>query len=291
MVKKNSTTVPAAAPARPVAEPLPTYAPLLAAYHKAYTRELETMIGQLPLCYGDQVLDVGCGDGAYVRWMAPHVGPQGRVLGMDISPDYLKVAAGRTPTASFVARIDWLAGDIHQLPFADNTFDLVWCAQSLFSFPDALRALCEMRRVAKPRGVVAILEDDTLHQILLPWPVELELALRTAELKAFARETSKPHKYYVARRLRALFEQAGLRPQQKKTYASNRQAPLNPEERAFLDLYLKDIRQRTRPFLSRSALTKFDRWLDPESEVYLLNQPDLTVTCLDHVMWGVKPYP
>ena len=46
-----------------------------------------------------------------------------------------------------------------------------------------------MVRLARPGGTVAVLEDDSLHQVLLPCPVEVELALRAAELKGFVGES------------------------------------------------------------------------------------------------------
>jgi ubiquinone/menaquinone biosynthesis C-methylase UbiE len=268
---------------------LPSYAPMLAAYHRAHAAELRAIIAELPLRPGDCVLDVACGDGTYASWMAAHVAPPGAVIGVDVSFDYLRLAQRYAGESSFAACIHLTTGDVERLPFADSRFDLVWCAQSLYDFPDALRALQEMRRVVRRGGLVVVLENDRLHHLLLPWPVELELALRQAELQALAQETLQPRKFYVGRRLRQLFRFAGLQQSCKRTYATNRQAPLDEDERMFLHDYLHRLRQQVHPYLAPSVLRQFDAYIDPDAACSLLNHPDVTVTCVDHVIWGVKP--
>jgi ubiquinone/menaquinone biosynthesis C-methylase UbiE len=106
------------------------------------------------------------------------------VVGLDISPRYLELArkAGRErPSASVAASID-------RIPFADRTFDVVWSAQSLFSLPEPIDAVARMARIIKQGGIVAILEDDRLHWVLLPWSVEIELAVRTIEWDNFRKK-------------------------------------------------------------------------------------------------------
>lgn len=271
--------------ASPNVESLPEYEPMLADYHHAYAEELREMVASLPVKEGDRVLDVACGNGAYSRWLAERVGSSGRVVAVDILPAYLDAA--RVGTSG--ERVRFAVADIDRLPFADDTFDLVWCAQSLYSLPSPVETLRRMRQVARPEGTVAVLENDTLHHILLPWPIEVELAVRRAELAGFIEETERPRKFYVGRLLGEVFRAAGIEPCRKRTWASNRQAPLGPRERGFLEKYLHDLRARARPHLEPKLRAKFDRLVDPASEDYLLDDPDLSVTCIDHVVLGVKP--
>jgi SAM-dependent methyltransferase len=121
--------------------------------------------------------------------------------------------------------MDFVASAFDRLPFPDRSFDLVWCAQSLFSLPDPVVAIGHMSRMLRPGGLVAVLENDTLHQVLLPWPVALELPLRAAELRSFQEESRTSSRYYVGRRLPAALAAAGLDPEQTTTLAFDRQAP------------------------------------------------------------------
>ncbi len=57
-------------------------------------------------------------------------------------------------------------------------------------------------------GWLAVLETDSLHEVLLPWSADLELAIRHAELEAYCARTRRPEKRYLARRLEAFMLRA-----------------------------------------------------------------------------------
>jgi len=137
-------------------------------------------------------------------------------------------------------------------------------------------------------GTVAVLENDTMHHILLPWPVEIELAVRRAELLGLVEESDKPRRFYVGRQLCQVFRAAGLVNCQRRTWATNRQAPLGPRVRGFLENYLLDLKERALSHLEPAMADRFERLVDPRSDDYLLDGPDLSVTCIDHVVWGTK---
>jgi ubiquinone/menaquinone biosynthesis C-methylase UbiE len=267
---------------------LPDYEPLLAAYHHAFAPELATMIASLPLCDGDQVLELACGDGAYTPWLAARVGPTGAVVGLDIDPAYLEVARQVVAREGLADTVRLVGGALERLPFADGAFDAAWCAQSLFSLPEPIDAVRRMARVVKPNGLVAVLETDTLHQVLLPWPVDLELAVRAAEWRAFVEESAHPRKFYVGRGLVGVFREAGLTEVEARTFASDRQAPLGPAERAFLEHYLADLLERVAPRLKPGDRKTFRRLAEPDSPEFLANRPDIVMTCVDRLVWGRK---
>jgi SAM-dependent methyltransferase len=102
---------------------------------------------------GEHVLDVACGTGALTRHAAKIVGRQGRVVGLDLSPEMLAVA--RTVDGSDDV-IEWREGDVSAMPFEDGTFDIVYCAFGLMFFSNRMVALKEMRRVLKPEGLIAL---------------------------------------------------------------------------------------------------------------------------------------
>lgn len=267
---------------------LPAYAPMLAAYHRAAAVELRSMIAALALQPGAQVLDVASGDGVYLGLLGEQVGSAGRVVGVDISPAYLRVAEQHVRERGLEQRVSLQLGDVAQLPFADDSFDLVWCAHSLYSLPDPLVALREMRRVVRPGGTVAVLENDTLHHMLLPWPAELELAVRQAQLAALEQTTSLTGRFYIGRNLCGSFELAGLSECSVTTYTIDRRAPLSQDERTFVEYYLHDLRERAMPHLEPAARDAFDLLLRPGSRLYLLDQPGFFLSHLEIVARGVK---
>ena len=105
----------------------------------------ETAIEHLGIGDDQLVLDLGCGTGAFLRAAADR-GAQ--VAGLDAAEGLLAIARERVPEAIL------LAGDMQDLPFDDDRFDVVTGFSSLFFADDMTRALSEARRVAKPGGTV-----------------------------------------------------------------------------------------------------------------------------------------
>jgi ubiquinone/menaquinone biosynthesis C-methylase UbiE len=268
---------------------LPAYEPMLAAYHRAFASELRSIVGSLPITEGHAVLDMACGDGAYSPWLADRVGVEGRVVAVDKSPKYLEIARKGRTTSSFPDSIEVLCATIYSLPFEDEAFDLCWCAHSLYSLPDPVKSLMAMLRVTKPGGVVAVLESDTFHHVILPWPVEIELSVRAAELQFLVEDSQKPRKFYVGRRLRSVLRKAGLKDIVIRTVAHDRSTPLGPDELAYFTEYLKDLSTKLTNRLDGGARRKFESLVDSQSDEFLLSDPDLTVTCIDQLAWGRTP--
>ena len=269
--------------------PLPDYASMLRAYHRGFAVELEAMIATLPIEPGQRILEVACGDGTYTTWLARRAGETGFVVGLDLSFDFLQFArdeVARAERQASASGATWLVeAAIERLPFAARGFDMVWCAQSLFSLPEPRAAVERMAEMARPGGVVAVLEDDTLHQVLLPWPVEVELAVRLAEWAAL-NDRLHPRKFYVGRRLVELFRQVGLVEVTVRTFASDRIAPLDPDVRTFLAEYLRQLRVVVADRLDPAIRDRFDSLVDPASGEYLPDAPNLALTVIDHVVRG-----
>lgn len=103
---------------------------------------------------GNCVLDVGCGTGAAARSAAELVGADGRVIGIDLNGSMIDVARSCPPVPG--SPVAWHEASAYALPVADETMDVVLCAQVLQFLDDPQQALHEMRRVVKPEGLVAL---------------------------------------------------------------------------------------------------------------------------------------
>jgi ubiquinone/menaquinone biosynthesis C-methylase UbiE len=98
-------------------------------------------------------LDVATGTGWAALAAAQHVGPTGRVLGVDLAPELLERARQKVAAAG-LTQVEFRVGDAERLDLADQRFDVVLCASALFFVPDMLAALREWHRVLKPGGQV-----------------------------------------------------------------------------------------------------------------------------------------
>jgi ubiquinone/menaquinone biosynthesis C-methylase UbiE len=262
---------------------LPEYAAELTAFHRAHRAELRQIIRDLDVPQHAAVLDVACGDGVYGQWIAEKVGPHGAVIGADRSAAYLEAAnRQRTVQQQFVA------ADIQLLPFDCEVFDVAWCAQSLVSLPEPVAVLSEVRRVLRPGGRAVVMENDSLHELMLPWPEDLELAIRAAQWRAYQTTKQRPEKRYIGRRLSSVMRRAGLQPISRKTYATDRLAPLNDDETMFLTNHLGALRDTVRQYLPRTQLSSFDRLTHPDSDQFMLAWPDFEMTWIDVVCVGKK---
>ena len=104
---------------------------------------------------GDHVLDVASGLAPVARLAAAAAGSGGRVVASDISGPMLTAAAARQAEAGW-APIEYLECPATALAIDNDSFDVVLCQQGLQFFGDRAAAVREMRRTAKPGGVVVV---------------------------------------------------------------------------------------------------------------------------------------
>ena len=107
---------------------------------------------------GTSLLDVGCGPGTVTVDLARRVAP-GEVVGLDAAPGVLDEARAHAAQAG-VDNVRFEVGDAYTLPVPDSSFDVVHAHQLLQHLTDPVAALREMRRVARPGGLVAVRESD-----------------------------------------------------------------------------------------------------------------------------------
>jgi ubiquinone/menaquinone biosynthesis C-methylase UbiE len=101
---------------------------------------------------GERVLDIGCGTGGTTAELARAVGPDGRVLGVDISEPLVGAAH-----AQGLANAAFEVGDATTYPFEAQSFDLVFSRFGVMFFADPVAAFRNIRRAMKPTGRLVFL--------------------------------------------------------------------------------------------------------------------------------------
>jgi ubiquinone/menaquinone biosynthesis C-methylase UbiE len=106
----------------------------------------------------DQILDVGCGGGRTINKLAV-MASAGKVYGIDYSEQ--SVAAARKTNARWIdiGRVEIEQSSVSQLPFPDDTFDLVTAIETHLFWPDLLNDFRELFRVLKSSGVFLIVAE------------------------------------------------------------------------------------------------------------------------------------
>ena len=112
-------------------------------------------IERLELAHGAAVLDVCCGTGASALPAAQAVGPDGRVIAVDLAEELLKLGRAKAAAAR-LRSVEFRRGDMTALGFPDGFFDAVVCVFGIFFVPDMQAQVAELWRMVRPGGRLAI---------------------------------------------------------------------------------------------------------------------------------------
>jgi ubiquinone/menaquinone biosynthesis C-methylase UbiE len=224
------------------------------------------LVGRAGFQPGWHLLDAGCGTGRFLPHLAELVGARGRLTAIDLAPENVHLV--RTRYATLPALADVAQGDVTDLPYADDTFDAVWCANTVQYLDDdqLRRALAQLRRVVRPGGLVAVKDLDASTITARPCPPFLfaDFFRTAAATSGYARNLLRTRDHYLF--LRA----AGLADVRQYTVLSEHFAPFTPAERAFYG--------RTCAGLAALALAAgpdpaWQAMLDPADRANWLNAP------------------
>lgn len=103
---------------------------------------------------GEIVLEIGFGTGHALKKISDSVGDNGRVYGIDISSEMLKISRHRLEKSNHMQNVELYCGDAVEMPYGDNKFDVVFMSFTLelFDTPEIPQVLREIKRVMKTNG-------------------------------------------------------------------------------------------------------------------------------------------
>jgi ubiquinone/menaquinone biosynthesis C-methylase UbiE len=128
-------------------------------YDGFWAKQLEPaqtrMIEMAALERGEHVLDTACGTGLVTFRAAEAVGPDGRVVGTDISEEMVRMVS-EIASQRGISHVSFERMDAEALALDDASFDAALCGLGLMYFPDPIKAFKEMARVLRPDGRVGL---------------------------------------------------------------------------------------------------------------------------------------
>jgi SAM-dependent methyltransferase len=173
---------------------------------------------------GEVVLDLGSGGGIDVLLSAKRVGPAGKAYGLDMTDEMLALARENQRRAG-VANVEFLKGEIENIPLPDATVDVIVSNCVINLSADKDRVLREAFRVLKPGGRLAVSDvvvksgmPAEVRQSMELWAGCISGALEEPEYEGklagagFTGIGIEPTRYYTVREARAFLVQAGFDP-------------------------------------------------------------------------------
>ena len=109
---------------------------------------------------GMRVLEIGCGSGAFTIDAARAAGQTGKVYALDIQEDMLSKLRAKLsrPENSEIRNVELIKKSAYELPFEDDSLDIVFIVTVFQEIPDKQRVLYEIKRVLRPGGILAVSE-------------------------------------------------------------------------------------------------------------------------------------
>ena len=171
---------------------------------------------------GETVLDLGSGGGIDVLLSAKRVGPRGKLYGLDMTDEMLALARENQQKAG-VTNVEFLAGDIEDIPLPESSVDLIISNCVINLSPDKDRVLKEAFRVLRPGGRLAVsdivvrgsMPEEVRHSVEL-WAgcvagaLEESDYLRKLQQAGFEQVSIEPTRIYSAADAREFLIGAGL---------------------------------------------------------------------------------
>lgn len=259
-------------------------------HHKTKEDERREMVGDMSLKEGETVLDLACGPGLWTSLIAEKVSPGGKVVGVDFSPDLIEHARESFERKQECIKnvVEFRIGDLYDIPFEDDSFDVVLCGNTYAYITEPLEALEEQRRVTKRGGKVVAKDFDNGNIIF--HPIEASFSQKIMEAAARSLKENPPEpKFdnYIGRKMYGLFLKAGFKDVYCKSYAISKVAPLSPASKRYISGTAEWYARIAEPYLSKCDVQRWREYFDSDSDNYILEREEFYLCMVAMLTIGV----
>lgn len=243
----------------------------LDSHYNAARIEYEEMICSVGYQKGWSVLDAGSGSGSFIPILSKLIGSEGIIYAIDLAPENIEVVQARIENNEFACEVKTQKGNVTLLPFANNTFDAIWCANvfQYLTVNEMTKALGEFKRVVRPGGLIAIKELDLTASHVVPDPITywhiIEKTRSSIQIQSALNTIKLP----------SLMTKSGLKFLSHKTFLVERYHPLKLSDLPYLNAISQSFGiSASKLHLTEQELMIVKRLSEPNSPEYYLNSPD-----------------
>jgi len=234
--------------------------------------ELKCAVAGLGLRPRMRVLDAGCGAGNMLQWFQDAVGPEGLVVGIDLSAAHAQMARAAAPPGATVLQADLLRACV-----APATFDLIWSLNTINHLRDPAAGLAQLATLLRPGGRIALGQSALLPEMYFAWDARLERLTHEAVRRYYqARYGINEHDLRSARNILGWMQRAHLRNITARTVVMERVNPLRrTDETYLLEAILRGtFGERLRPYLPAAEYEALSMLCDPRHPAFALRRAD-----------------
>ena len=138
----------------------------------------------------DVILDVGCGGGINIKRMAQDAK---KVYGIDYSIESVNLSKEVNEKLIDEGKVEIMKGNVKDLPFEDNTFDIVTAFETVYFWPDIEKCFGEVKRVLKPGGIflIGMETNGSDNWVMTFWKHFIDMEMyNDGEIKNFLKKNS-----------------------------------------------------------------------------------------------------
>ena len=168
----------------------------------SHPQEAQRLLDYVPLTSGQSVLDIATGTGLLVIPAAKAISPNGKAIGVDISPIML-VQAQEKITKQAITNLELIEADIESIDFTPEQFDVIFCCSAIVYVTDIPALLAKCYQWLKPQGYFAFTTPDR-NSYLANLKIRLSRELFDIDLPHIIRPLWTPEKCY------SLLKQSGF---------------------------------------------------------------------------------
>lgn len=236
---------------------------------------IERIIDALEINPITRGIDIGCGIGKIANLLANRIGLTESLTALDYSYDLIKYASSNSEKAN----VRFVQGDINNLEFDSNAYDWIWSMDTVWPGPKEIgcpietpdNVLRHFNRILKPGGNLYILYWTS--QKFLPGYPFLEARLNISASANAPFKQSMDSSNHVMNGLKWL-RSSNFVELKAKTFVGDIQGPLSESDKKALTIFFEMLWGNSSSEISEEDWYKFKEISSPDSERFILNNPD-----------------